>query len=126
MIDNDRVRIDRWLWAARFFKSRTLASKACDGGKVEVNGLRLKPHKLVKTGDTVEFTIGEWRRKAKILQLSDRRGPASAACLLYEDLSPPPPTREKDLFFTSRRPKGSGKPTKQQRKQLKKFKGEWS
>jgi ribosome-associated heat shock protein Hsp15 len=125
MADKDVVRMDRWLWAARFFKSRTLASKACDGGKVEVNGFRSKPHKLVKTGDTVEFTIGEWRRKAKILELSERRGPAAVAHLLYEDLSPPPPTREKNLFFTPCRPKGSGRPDKQQRKQLKKLKGEW-
>ncbi len=125
MEDKDSVRIDRWLWAARFFKSRTLASKACDGGKVEVNGFRSKPHKLVKTADIVEFTVGEWRRKVKILQLSERRGPASVARLLYEDLSPPLPSKEKDLFFTPHRPRGSGRPTKQQRKQLKKLKGDW-
>jgi ribosome-associated heat shock protein Hsp15 len=125
MTDKDAVRMDRWLWAARFFKSRTLASKACDGGKVEVNGFRSKPHKLVKIGDIVEFSMGDWRRKAKVIQLSERRGPASVARLLYEDLSPPPPTKEKGLFFTPQRPKGSGRPTKQQRKQLKKLKGGW-
>ena len=123
MTDKDAVRMDRWLWAARFFKSRTLASKACDGGKVEVNGFRSKPHKLIKIGDIVEFSVGDWRRKAKIIQLSERRGPASVARLLYEDLSPPPPTREKELFFTPQRPKGSGRPTKHERKQLKKLKG---
>ena len=123
MNEPDTVRIDRWLWASRFYKSRTLAAKACDGGKVDVNGSRSKPHKLVKIDDVIEFSIGEWRRKVKVLRLSDRRGPASVARLLYDDMSPPPPPKEELTLFTPIRPRGSGRPTKQQRRQLRKLKG---
>lgn len=118
----ETVRVDRWLWAARFFKSRSLATKACDSGKVDVNGQRSKPHKLVKTGDIVEFAVGEWRRKVKVLQLSEKRGPASIARLLYEDQSSPPPVREK-VFSPPLRPKGAGRPTKQERRRLRKLRG---
>jgi ribosome-associated heat shock protein Hsp15 len=118
------IRVDRWLWAARFYKSRTLATRACDGGKVDVNGSRAKAHKSIRAGDIVEFTVGDWRRKVKILGLSDKRGPASTAQLLYDDLSPPPPS--KDAWLHSPpvgRPKGTGRPTKRERRQIRKWKG---
>jgi ribosome-associated heat shock protein Hsp15 len=118
------VRIDRWLWAARFYKSRTLATKACDGGKVDINGTGAKPHKSVKSGDMVEFSIGEWRRKVKVLRLVEKRGPAAAAKLLYEDLSPPPPQHDWLYAPPPLRPRGSGRPTKRERRQLKKLRGE--
>ena len=66
----DGVRIDRWLWAARFYKSRTMATKACIGGKVDINGQGAKPHRSVKIGDLVEFSLGVWRRKVEVVQLS--------------------------------------------------------
>jgi ribosome-associated heat shock protein Hsp15 len=121
----ESVRIDRWLWAARFYKSRTLATRACDGGKIDVNGNGAKAHKSVKPGDLVEISIGDWRRKVKILQLSEKRGPASVASLLYEDMSPPPPAKDAWLFsHTPRRSQGAGRPTKKERRQLNKLKGE--
>jgi ribosome-associated heat shock protein Hsp15 len=120
----DEVRIDRWLWATRLFKSRTLAAKACIGGRVDVNGVSAKPHKPVRQGDMIDFKIGDWERKVKVLQLSDKRGPAPAARLLYEDLSPPPPSKEDYLFgSTPSRSRGSGRPTKRERRKLDKLRG---
>ncbi|MEC5399283.1 RNA-binding S4 domain-containing protein [Uliginosibacterium sp. H1] len=79
------VRIDKWLWAARFFKTRTLATEAVEGGKIHVNGLRIKPAKDVKAGDRVEISIGETRWELVVQQLSDKRGPATVARTLYEE-----------------------------------------
>lgn len=81
----DTVRIDKWLWAARFFKTRSLASQAVSGGHVSLNGSRVKPSRTVQPGDMLlvrrdflEFTV-------KVLELSERRGPASVARTLYEE-----------------------------------------
>ncbi|MDQ8022870.1 MAG: RNA-binding S4 domain-containing protein [Moraxellaceae bacterium] len=79
------VRIDKWLWAARFFKTRTLATEAVEGGKIHVNGLRIKPAKDVKPGDRVEISIGETRWELVVQQLSEKRGPATVARTLYEE-----------------------------------------
>jgi ribosome-associated heat shock protein Hsp15 len=121
----DEVRVDRWLWAARFYKSRTLAAKACIGGKVDINGNGAKSHKSVRPGDLIEFTVGDWERKVKVLQLAEKRGPAAVARLLYEDLSPPPPSKTDFLFSpTPSRPKGAGRPTKREGRKLRKLKGD--
>ncbi|MFN8123597.1 MAG: RNA-binding S4 domain-containing protein [Thermoleophilia bacterium] len=80
-----KVRIDRWLWAARFVKTRSLAAEAINGGRVDVNGVRAKPSKEVGAGDTVEVTIGQSRWTVTVLGVSERRGPASEAQLLYEE-----------------------------------------
>ncbi len=117
----DGVRLDRWLCAARFFKSRTLASKACDGGKVDVNGNRSKSHKAVREGDVVEFYTGRWKRIVKVLKLSEKRGPARIAQTLYEDMSPPEPEKE-DVVFLPLRDKGAGRPTKRERRKLRELK----
>ncbi len=122
------VRIDRWLWAARFYKSRSLAAAVCDGGKVEVNGYTAKPHKSVHVGDRVSFPHPSGRKELKVLALSERRGPASQAQLLYEDLSPPPPSREERLALVSTlsvRLPGLGRPTKRERRQIEKLRGRW-
>jgi ribosome-associated heat shock protein Hsp15 len=85
MGDADRVRIDRWLWAARFFKTRSLAGEAVAGGRVHVNGVRAKPAKGVAVGDRLEITIGQATWDVAVRALSDRRGPAREAVLLYEE-----------------------------------------
>ncbi len=85
MGDADRVRIDRWLWAARFFKTRSLAGEAVAGGRVHVNGVRAKPAKGVAVGDRLEITIGQTTWDVAVHGLSDRRGPARDAVLLYEE-----------------------------------------
>ncbi|HWH15522.1 MAG TPA: RNA-binding S4 domain-containing protein, partial [Miltoncostaeaceae bacterium] len=80
-----RVRLDRWLWAARFFKTRSLAAEAVQGGRVDVNGTRAKPSKELRVGDRVDLTIGSVAWTVDVRGLSDRRGPAPEAQRLYEE-----------------------------------------
>ncbi len=80
-----RVRLDKWLWAARFFKTRGLAVDAIDGGKVEVNGERAKRAKQLQAGDSVRIRLGPYQHLIRVLGLSERRGPASVATTLYEE-----------------------------------------
>ena len=81
----DRLRIDKWLWAARFFKTRSLAAQAVDGGRVRLNGVRVKPAKEVRPGDELTVHIGELEWVIDVRALSARRGPAPAARQLYEE-----------------------------------------
>jgi ribosome-associated heat shock protein Hsp15 len=80
-----QVRIDKWLWAARFFKTRSLASEAVAGGRVHVNGVRAKPAKGVGVGDRLEITLGQSVAEVEVRGVSDRRGPAQQAQALYEE-----------------------------------------
>lgn len=82
---DDAVRIDRWLWAARMFKTRSIAAAAVRGGKVHVNGTRAKPSKEVRAGDEVRVTQGQISRTLIVRQISERRGPATEAAHLYEE-----------------------------------------
>src|SRR4051812_9646528 len=81
----ERVRVDKWLWAARFFKTRGAATEAVTGGHVHVNGERVKPARDVKEGDRLEIRRGQMRFAVTVTGLADRRGPASAAAGLYEE-----------------------------------------
>ncbi len=118
------VRLDRWLWATRLYKSRSLAADACDGGKVKVNGQTAKPHKPVRAGDVVSVTHPAGRKEFMVVALAERRGPASEARLLYEDHSPPPPSgQERSAFAPQFRPHGVGRPAKRERRQLEKVRG---
>ena len=117
------TRIDRWLLAARAFKTRSLAAEACDGGKVTINDASAKPHKLVRAGDEVAFTTPSGRRIWKVVDLAERRGPASAARALYEDLTPPPPPEAVADPSLPMRERGTGRPTKRDRRQMRKFFG---
>src|SRR5262245_13338995 len=83
MSDSDKVRLDSWLWAARFFKTRSLAAQAVDGGRVNLNGDKAKRSKAIKVGDEIRVRIGPYHHQVVVRGLSDRRGPASAAALLY-------------------------------------------
>jgi ribosome-associated heat shock protein Hsp15 len=85
--DAEAFRIDKWLWAARLFKTRALATTAVDGGKVHLNGARTKPAKHVKVGDTLSVRRGDDELILSVLALSARRGPASIAATLYEETS---------------------------------------
>lgn len=114
----ETVRLDRWLWAARFYKSRSLAHAACEGGKVDVNGQAAKPSRSLRSGDRLRITLGEWRRELVVRGVAERRGPASEASRLYEDHSPPPPPRARRLPPPIARPPGLGRPTKRDRRQL--------
>ena len=110
------VRLDKWLWAARFFKSRTQAAAACDGGKVDVNEQAAKPARMVRPGDLVHITQRQIHRIVRIRALSERRGSGAIAALLYEDLTPPPPPRPERPAPAMYRPPGAGRPTKRDRR----------
>ena len=116
------IRVDKWLWAARAFKTRSLAADACDGGKVDVNGDAAKPAKPVRAGDRVEITTPVGRRILKVIALSDRRGPAPAARALYDDLTPPAPPRARQPKPPYRAP-GAGRPTKRERRDIDRLRG---
>src|SRR2546426_10518998 len=82
---DDSLRLDRWLWAARFFKTRALASAAIAGGKVQVNGTRAKPAKQLKIGDALRVRVGPYEWLVTVRALSERRGPPKDAQLLYDE-----------------------------------------
>ena len=116
------LRVDKWLWAARFFKTRSLAAAACAGGKVDVNDDAVKPARLVRPGDFVKVTLPQGRRRiARILVLDARRGSGEAARRLYEDLTPPPP-RIRQAPPPFRLP-GAGRPTKRERRDIERLRG---
>jgi len=116
------IRVDKWLWAARFFKTRSLAAQACAGGKVDLNGEAAKPARAVRPGDRIAVTLPGGRRIGRVLALSERRGPASEARALWDDLTPPAPPRRR-LAAPSYRPPGSGRPTKLERRQTDRLRG---
>jgi ribosome-associated heat shock protein Hsp15 len=117
------VRIDKWLWAARVFKTRGLAADACDGGKVDVNDQAAKPAKLVRPGDSIKVTLPQGRRRVlKVIAVDERRGSAAAAARLFEDHSPPAPPRTRYAPPPFRAP-GTGRPTKRERRDLDRLRG---
>lgn len=119
----DSIRVDKWLWAARFFKTRGLAAAACDGGRVDINDAAARPSRHLRPGDVLRVTAGGERRVARVLALSGRRGPAPVARALYEDLTPPAPPRERRAAAVWREP-GTGRPTKRERRALARLRGD--
>jgi ribosome-associated heat shock protein Hsp15 len=119
----DSVRLDKWLWAARVFKTRSLAAHACDGGKVDVNDQAAKPAKGLRPGDLIRVSLPQGRRRIlKVAMLDDRRGSATIAAALFEDLTPPEPPRAR-LAPPPRREPGAGRPTKRQRRDIDRLRG---
>jgi ribosome-associated heat shock protein Hsp15 len=112
------TRIDKWLWAARFFKTRSLAARACDGGKVDVNDQRAKPARPVRAGDMLAITQPRVRRIVRVVVVTERRSSGADAARLYEDLTPPPPPREYRPAPAAYRPMGAGRPTKRDRRAM--------
>jgi len=122
----ERVRIDKWLWAARFFKTRSLASEAVAGGKVEVNGERAKPAKLVRVGDEVRCRQGPYEHVLVVTGLAERRGTASAAAALYQERPESRAARERvaeqlRLGASAWSYEEKGRPTKRDRRELDRF-----
>jgi ribosome-associated heat shock protein Hsp15 len=116
--DDAGLRIDKWLWYARFFKSRTLAAKIISTKPIRVNSnLISKAHAMIRPGDVLTFPKGDHIRVIKIINLGGRRGPATEAQTLYEDLSPPVLTQKsKSPMSPASRLPGSGRPTKAERR----------
>ncbi len=114
-------RIDVWLWHARFYKTRSLATKMVRGGKVRLNGnICKKSSANVMPSDVLTFTRGDEILIAKVLAIGTRRGPAPEAQALYEDLTPPKAKKGKAVVSSgaSPRPKGAGRPTKRERRAI--------
>ncbi|KRE89503.1 RNA-binding protein [Frateuria sp. Soil773] len=124
MSESQAVRVDVWLWAARFFKTRSLAKQAIDGGRIDVNGGGCKPAKALRVGDRLEIGRGEERWQVEVLALSDKRGPASAAQALYRETEASRIARE--AAREQRRLVGAGappkRPDKQARRELRRLK----
>lgn len=123
---DEKLRLDKWLWHARFFKTRSLASTVCRGGKVRLNGHHVtKASATVSADDILTFPRGDTVLVVKVLALGSRRGPAPEAQELYEDLTPPAVPQEKKIEQAfAVREKGSGRPTKAERRALNKLVGD--
>jgi ribosome-associated heat shock protein Hsp15 len=123
--DDRKVRLDKWLWAARFFKTRSLAAEAIEGGKVQVNGERAKRAKGVQPGDTVRVRLGPYEHEVEVRALSERRGPASEAALLYAETEASRQARERLAVqlrsITHDFAYDAGRPTKKERRDLQRF-----
>jgi ribosome-associated heat shock protein Hsp15 len=123
---NDEIlRIDKWLWAARFFKTRSLAAKAVDGGKVRVNGEGAKPSRALKPGDELAIRVGEYEWVVEVLALSRQRGPAAQAARLYCEREDSRARREAASALRKTRPHPAaavkGRPTKKDRRMIHRF-----
>lgn len=120
------VRLDKWLWAARFFKTRSLAQEAINGGKVHLNGERTKPARNVAVGDQLEITKGTDHLVVHVTELSEKRGPANVAQTLYEET--PESIEKREKFAEQRKllnmatPRPAKRPDKKQRRHIIRFK----
>lgn len=125
---DERVRLDKWLWAARFFKHRSLATEAVDGGKIQLNGIRVKPAKDVKSGDRVVIQIADSRYTVIVRGIAEKRGSATIAQGLYEET--PESIAAREAGHEERRLAATpgadlhGRPTKRDRRQIGRFTGE--
>ena len=126
MSDIKSVRIDKWLWACRFFKTRSLSKQAIDGGKVTVNGVRAKPSREIQIDDLVQFRLGWDERTVQVRVLSDQRRGAPIAQTYYEET--PDSVESRKRSAAERKAQGASmlvsdqRPTKKQRRQIHRFK----
>ena len=123
----DKVRIDKWLWAARFYKTRAIASEAVNGGKVHLDGQRIKASRTVKLGDIYDIQRGYDRLTVVVDELSERRGPASVAQTLYHETEQSIQKREREneqrKLARLSRPTMDHRPNKRERRKLRSFTG---
>lgn len=122
---DDKVRLDKWLWAARFFKTRSLAAEAVSGGKVHVNEARVKPAHVVKLGETLSIRRGPYEYIVVVTGLARERGPARQAALLYEETDQSLQRREvlaaERKAQTALMPHPPHRPSKKERRQIVRF-----
>ena len=123
----NRVRLDKWLWAARFFKTRAIASRACDLGRIESNGIQAKPAREVKVGDRLKIRTPAGDFDVEVLLLSEMRGPAAVAQTLYRETEE---SRELRIKLAQERKENpladifrDGKPSKRDRRDIDRFRG---
>lgn len=118
----EHARLDKWLWAARFFRTRSAATDAVLGGRVHLNDARVKPAKEIRVGDVLQIRVGQLEWTVAVVEVTDRRGPASVAATLYDETPASRATREKRTAeLRLSRPLGAdlgGRPTKQDRRRI--------
>ncbi|HTO44316.1 MAG TPA: RNA-binding S4 domain-containing protein [Burkholderiales bacterium] len=125
--DNDRIRLDKWLWAARFYKTRSIAAEAVEGGKVLVNGARVKPARALKVGDELVIRTLSAIFTVHVQELSPRRGSSKDAATLYTETERSKVDREQTGLYRPPPHPGAqarGRPTKRSRRLIQKFRGE--
>lgn len=124
----ERMRLDKWLWAARFFKTRSLATQAIENGRVKLNGERVKPARDVRPGDRLEIRVGEFDWRLAVRALSPQRGPAPVAQALYEEDPESHARRQQQVrerkLAASPAAAIKGRPTKRDRRQIHRFTGD--
>jgi ribosome-associated heat shock protein Hsp15 len=129
-VSADSVRIDRWLWAARFYKTRSQAAGAIEGGKVRLNDARPKTGAAIRVGDLVRVRMGPIERTLRVTGLAERRGTAAAAAALYEETADSLARRRQREAQLKLMPetsfRGKGRPTKRERREIDRLKDPWS
>jgi len=126
-VQSERLRLDKWLWFARFCKTRGIAQKLIESGHVTVNGAKTrKVSAMIRTGDVLELVLGPVRKKISVLAMTTRRGPAIEAQTLYEEIAPAEKLNGPDKGLpvhklSMGRPQGAGRPTKKDRRSIIKF-----
>ncbi|NWG00598.1 MAG: RNA-binding S4 domain-containing protein [Thermoanaerobaculaceae bacterium] len=127
---SDAVRLDVWLDVACLARTRSQAKELCDGGKVEVNGVRAKPHRLIRPGDRIQLVLGPaLRRQVVVRALAERHLPKAEARTLWEDVTPPPSEAELEARRLERLapapapPRGRGRPEKRDRRRMERVRG---
>lgn len=123
----DKVRIDKWLWSVRIFKSRTIATDACKAGKIEIEDSRVKPSTSVEVGQMVNVQKNGFNLKYKVVKLIEKRVGAPIAVTCYEDLTPAEELNKYNNWYVGKarpeqRDKGAGRPTKKERRQIDDYK----
>ncbi|MFM6976255.1 MAG: RNA-binding S4 domain-containing protein [Sphingobacteriaceae bacterium] len=121
MAEKEKLRIDKYLWAIRAFKTRSIATEACKAGRVKLNGQAIKPAHVVKVGEIYSVQKGADRKVIKVIELLERRVDAKTAVRYYEDLTPPEETKAFKSVFLSpllQRDRGTGRPTKKDRREI--------
>ena len=125
--DDGKVRLDKWLWAARFYKTRQLAHEALELGRVLVNGERVKASRIVREGDELLLRINQLEYRITVLQLATQRRPAIEAVLMYQEDEAGKAEREERMLLLKAEhasfPHGEGRPTKKARRDISRFKG---
>jgi ribosome-associated heat shock protein Hsp15 len=126
-VPETRVRIDKWLWAARFFKTRSMATEAVQGGRVQVDGARVKPAREVRIGETVAVTVGHGTTVVVVRGLADKRGSAAQAALLYDETAESVQARERRREERRLAPAPgadlAGRPSKRDRRRIEAMRG---
>lgn len=127
-MESSFLRLDKWLVFTRFFKTRSIAADLIESGRLRINGVSVtKPHYKLRVGEVLTFPQGSFIRVVRVLSLPSRRGPPSEAQLCYEDLRPTAeqvPLPREARSYPGRRPAGAGRPTKKDRRELQRLKGE--